>query len=285
MRFTQRKAVAEHFDKRATEYFPWYSDKSWMGYAFRARRQRVIELFDQPGRKVLDVGCGPGVMVPALMELGCEFWGVDSSTEMVRQARDNFGTLGKAHFSLGTAESLPFADDVFDAVICMGVIEFVDDDGCALEEMVRVLKPGGSLIVAFPNKVSPFRLWRDYVFYPATKFLRPIYYRFARRLRKPHVKMRTYTERATTVALTNMGCQVTHRVFCAFLLFLPPLEHIFPHLSAVVGQRLEVLGRGKLRWLGSGFVMKAQKQALRMCHGTPVPIRAAHRVDQEKEPA
>ena len=55
VRFAQRKAVTEHFDKRATEYFPWYSDKSWMGYAFRARRQRVIELFDQPGRKVLDV--------------------------------------------------------------------------------------------------------------------------------------------------------------------------------------------------------------------------------------
>ena len=95
--------------------------------------------------------------------------GVDGSAEMVRQAQDHFGTLGKAHCSLGTAKNLPFADRVFDAVTCMGVIEFVDNDGCALEEMVRVLTPGGTLIAAFPNKISPFRLWRDYVFYLATK--------------------------------------------------------------------------------------------------------------------
>ena len=62
---------------------------------------------------------------------------------MVNQAKLNFGSLGKTPFSVGTAENLCFADGTFDAVVCMGVIEFLDNDELALSEMVRVLRPGG----------------------------------------------------------------------------------------------------------------------------------------------
>lgn len=259
IQFGQRKSVAEYFDKTAKGYSRWYADDSWLGYAFCIRKSRVLEIFDKDGGEVLDVGCGPGVMVDALLERNCEYWGMDVSKEMVRQGREKFGTNNKVHFSTGTAESLNFPDNTFDAVTCMGVIEFVDNDQLALEEMIRALKTDGTLIVAFNSKYSPFRIWRDFVFYPITTLVRPVYYRFTKRLRKPHIKQRTYTEKSVRNILSRNECAVIDVVYCNFNIFLPPLEHIFPRLSTVVSRKLEHLCRGKLKWIGSCFIVKAKK--------------------------
>lgn len=258
-RFAQTQAVTEHFDRTASDYLSWYRDESWLGYGFRVRKERVLELFDKPGGRVLDVGSGPGVIVPELLARNCTFWGVDRSPEMLRQGRDLYGAHPHVHFTLGNAEQLSFGSEVFDAVICTGVIEFVDDDEQALSEMVRVLRGGGTLIVAFLNKQSPFRLWRDFVFYPATGPLRALYYRRATRPRKPHIRQHTYTEAQASSVLARLGCTVEDVVYCNFIVFLPPLEHLFPRLSARVSQKLERFGRGGLRRIGGGFVVKVTK--------------------------
>jgi len=264
IRFGQRKSVAEYFNKTAEGYSKWYEDDSWLGYAFCIRKLRVLELFDQEGGrlndgKVLDVGCGPGVMVADMLERNCEFWGVDVSKEMIRQGEERFGGNDKVHLSTGTAEVLDFPDNTFDTVMSMGVIEFVDNDQQAFDEMMRVLKPGGTLIIAYMSKLSPFRLWRDYVFYPLTSLVRPVFYRFTRRLRKPHIKQRTYTEKSMRNLLGQNQYTVLDVVYCNFNIFLPPLEHIFSRLSAVVSSKLEFLCRSKLKWIGGAFIIKARK--------------------------
>lgn len=260
IQFGQRKSVAEYFDKTAEGYFNWYDDDSWLGYAFCIRKIRVLEIFDKDGGKVLDVGCGPGIMAEDMLERNCEFWGMDVSTEMIKQGEERFGSNNKVHLSTGTAEILDFPDNTFDAVMSMGVIEFVDNDQQALEEMMRVLKPGGTLIVAFISKYSPFRIWRDFVFYPITSLIRPVLYRFTKRLRKPHIKQRTYTEKSIRNKLSQNQFDINDVLYCNFNIFLPPLEHIFPRLSTVVSKKLEFLCRSNLKWIGSGFIVKATKQ-------------------------
>jgi len=260
IQYKQRQSVANYFNKTAGNYFSWYkSDDSWLGYGFRIRKDRVLELFDRPGGKVLDVGCGPGIMAMELVKRDCDFWGMDLSLEMLKQGNKIFGPNRKVHFFNGTAENLCFSNNAFDAVISMGVIEFVNNDELAIKEMIRVLQPGGILIVAFISKYSPFRLWRDFVFYPPTYFIRRIYYKFAKRPRKPHIKQRTYTEKSICKMLDQNHCRVTDIVYCNFNIFLPPLEHFFPRLCVSVSERLEHLCRGNLRWLGGGFIVKAKR--------------------------
>jgi ubiquinone/menaquinone biosynthesis C-methylase UbiE len=208
---------------------------------------------------VLDIGCGPAIMAQDMLDRNCEFWGMDVSKEMIRQGEERFSGNDKVHLSTGTAEVLEFPDNTFDTVMSMGVIEFVDNDQQALEEMMRVLKPDGTLIVAFMSKHSPFRLWRDFVFYPLTALVRPVFYRFTKRLRKPHIKQRTYTEKAIRNLLSQNQYAVSDVVYCNFNIFLPPLEHIFSRLSAVVSSKLEFLGRSKLKLIGGAFVIKARK--------------------------
>ena len=76
-------ATVEFFDQSSEEYYRSYEENSPGGYALRVRREKVLKLFDKPGGKVVDVGCGPAVMTQAMLERGCSFWGVDPSPRMI----------------------------------------------------------------------------------------------------------------------------------------------------------------------------------------------------------
>jgi SAM-dependent methyltransferase len=86
--------------------------------------------------------------------------GVDISEPIVRQARSAFDQDGGGRCPLqgavGDVRALPFRDATFDAVYSMGTIEHFDETEHAVEEIARVLKPGGRAIVGVPNRHDPF---------------------------------------------------------------------------------------------------------------------------------
>jgi 2-polyprenyl-3-methyl-5-hydroxy-6-metoxy-1,4-benzoquinol methylase len=95
-------------------------------------------------RRVLDIGCGRGLLLRAMHELGFAAVG----TELPGFA---FSTAAGVHFVHATAELLPFADAVFDVVSLWHVLEHTTDPASVLREASRVLKPGGLLSLAVPN--------------------------------------------------------------------------------------------------------------------------------------
>lgn len=107
---------------------------------------------------VLDVACGTGDMVVELLKQGCIVTGVDLSEEMLAIAKVKAPT---ATYMIADAESLPFEDAAFDTVTCaFGVRNFVHLEQ-GLQEMLRVLKPGGRMVIlelATPDSaiVKPF---------------------------------------------------------------------------------------------------------------------------------
>lgn len=105
------------------------------------------------GQTVLDVGCGAGVdTILAAMKVGSRgrALGVDMVPAMLERARQNLGqtTLGNVGFQEASAEALPFTDGCVDVVISNGVFNLVPDKPRALAEALRVLKPGGRLLLA-----------------------------------------------------------------------------------------------------------------------------------------
>jgi len=106
-----------------------------------------------PGEAVLDIGCGTGVdALAAAMMVGPQgrVVGIDVTAEMIATARSNLSLLSlrNVSFQVGTAESLPFPDEEFDAVISNGVFNLTLDKEKALREAYRVLKPGGRFFIA-----------------------------------------------------------------------------------------------------------------------------------------
>ncbi len=101
----------------------------------------------QPGQRLLDVGCGVGITARYFAEvLGLNVIGVDLRPAMIERARARCGgssTATKPDFRVADAQSLPFDDDTFDAVICESVLAFVPDRAQALHEFIRVTRPGG----------------------------------------------------------------------------------------------------------------------------------------------
>jgi 2-polyprenyl-3-methyl-5-hydroxy-6-metoxy-1,4-benzoquinol methylase len=101
------------------------------------------------GRKVLDAGCGVGWGTELLWGAGAESAsGVDLSPDAIENAR---ARVPGADFREGNLADLPFGDDAFDLVVCFEAIEHVEQQEKVFDELVRVLAPGGILMVSSPN--------------------------------------------------------------------------------------------------------------------------------------
>jgi SAM-dependent methyltransferase len=98
------------------------------------------------GHKVLDVGCGTGVVALSASRLGAEVWGLDLTPELLTRAAENSALAGaQIEWKEGDAEALPYADAAFDVVVSQFGHMFAPRPEVALAEMLRVLRPGGTL--------------------------------------------------------------------------------------------------------------------------------------------
>jgi SAM-dependent methyltransferase len=114
----------------------------------------------QPGQRLLDIGCGSGRHVAEAYRLkGVVAVGADLNIADLKQARerlefhDRLGEHGGGCWCLSIADvrRLPFPDTHFHAVICSEVMEHIPEHHHAADELVRVLKPGGHLVVSVPR--------------------------------------------------------------------------------------------------------------------------------------
>ena len=100
--------------------------------------------------KVLDVGCGPGILTIALAPLVHEVVALDLTPEMIAQAKKRSDWLGlkNVRFEVGRAEELPFSDGYFDVVVTRLMLHHLLSPTSAVKEMTRVTRKGGLLVVA-----------------------------------------------------------------------------------------------------------------------------------------
>lgn len=126
-----------------------------------SRGRRVAELLEREsplgGSLVLDVGSGWGEVTYQLRERGARAFGIEPFEQSVRVG----GALarergGGGWFAQGIGERLPFRDGAFDLVACHHVIEHVRSVPSVIRELVRVTRPGGRILLAFPNYAFPF---------------------------------------------------------------------------------------------------------------------------------
>lgn len=145
--------------------------------------------------KILDVGCGTGANLKMLRE-----YGVAEGVDISEQAVDFCHERGLTDVRLGAAEELPHANDTFDLVTALDVIEHLDDDSVGLNEIRRVLRPNG----------------RTLLFVPAFMFLWGVQDDVSNHRRR-------YTRRQLLEAVTASGLEVEKIGYANFTFFLPVL--------------------------------------------------------------
>lgn len=114
---------------------------------------------DWTGRDVLDLGCAGGFMAEALATRGARVTGIDPAADAVGAARAHAEQSGlEIRYDIGVGEHLPYADAGFDAVVCVDVLEHVQDLAAVLREVARVLRPGGMFLFDTINRNLAARL-------------------------------------------------------------------------------------------------------------------------------
>jgi ubiquinone/menaquinone biosynthesis C-methylase UbiE len=122
-------------------------------FAIRDTPEIVVEKVEfikpQPENVTLDVACGPGAIVLALAPRVRFAYGMDLTSEMLRQARGFQAErqIGNAAFACGEGERIPYADATFDLVSCQYAFHHMLKPELVLQEMVRVTKPDGRILV------------------------------------------------------------------------------------------------------------------------------------------
>lgn len=145
------------FDQWPDKYDAWF--RTPIGSLIRKYESDLFlkMLAPSSGERILDAGCGSGVFTGDLISAGSEICGLDLSFPMlVRSAEKHAGA--RLYLSQGRLEDLPFVDDVFDKTVSITAIEFIEDARSALNEIFRVTRPGGIIVVATLNSSGP---WAD----------------------------------------------------------------------------------------------------------------------------
>lgn len=260
---SQHDKLKEEFS-RAKAYAAEYQGTTPMSHLFNTRLVRVTELLSElKTGKVLDIGCGPAFIGDKFRDGKIEYYGLDLSQHMIEECVNHFGVDPQFHFVLGSIESLPFPDNHFDAVLCLGALEYIRDEQAAFDEITRVLKPQGLFVVTMQNGYSPYRLWQRFVYWKAKNLFQKINNIFSRPKvntvpktggEPRYFKLHPYRE--LQKLLVNNNLRVKDLLYYDFNLFIPPLDNLFCRMSVFVSRNLEVLARGKLKFLGTGYILK-----------------------------
>ena len=108
---------------------------------------------DWAGKTVLDVGCAGGFMAEAIAARGARVTGIDPAEKAIAAARSHARGSGLAvRYDTGVGEDLPYPEAHFDAVVCVDVLEHVQDLDRVLSEIARVLEPGGMFLFDTINR-------------------------------------------------------------------------------------------------------------------------------------
>jgi len=124
-------------------------------------RTRLLQKYLNGKQKILDCGCSNGFVSKKILEKlknkNIKLYGVDISDYIIKIAKENFLKLKfKAKFMTSNLEKLPFKDDFFDLIYCFSTLAHVENIGKCIDEMYRVLKPEGILIISTHKKAIDF---------------------------------------------------------------------------------------------------------------------------------
>jgi SAM-dependent methyltransferase len=127
--------------------------------AYRPGDNRRVDLALRllaPGRRLLDVGCGAGVLAAEARDRFEEVHGVDIAESAVRLARERGVTAAVVNLN---NQPLPYDDGFFDAVTALSSLQYLEDVDATLAECARVLRRGGHVFAGVPNIRALWRLW------------------------------------------------------------------------------------------------------------------------------
>ncbi len=124
-----------------------------VNYFYRKRLKMVIDMIE-PGKRVLDIGFGSGILIPTLKKAFKEVHGVDIH-DNVKRVQEIFG----GNLKRASVKNMPYKNNYFDCAVCISVLEHMKGLKNALNEIRRVLRPKGSVVFGIPSDNILVNTW------------------------------------------------------------------------------------------------------------------------------
>jgi ubiquinone/menaquinone biosynthesis C-methylase UbiE len=220
-------AGGEEFGSRrffdTIEYYRYRVFSPWI--------KELVDFNEFRGKRLLEIGCGTGTDLVQFARGGARVTGVDLTPRSIEIAKRRFQVYGlEGEFAIGDGERLNFADESFDAVYSFGVLHHTPDTEAAVDEVYRVLRPGGRAIVMLYNRSS---LW----YWGRLVLMRGVFGGKLLRMSMAELMSRyvEYTETGGRPLVKAYSRGEARRLF---------------HRFSEVHLRIEQLNRDDLRWVG-----------------------------------
>jgi ubiquinone/menaquinone biosynthesis C-methylase UbiE len=269
----EKKKVAQYFSSVATTY----NENNYVlagrrgKYADVLRRHSyILEMIQGLNGKALEVGCGTGEMLCALLERNFSVVGLDMAPGMIEASRSRVRErfAGKAvDVVIGDVENLGFGNAEFDLVIAAGVIEYLHSEEKALRDFQRILKPGGVVILSVRNKLNLARLLvtaRDLlvslpVVGAVVQGLSALVGRLLSLPPNTGVPGRRHIPWQLKRQMRAVGLEPKEDAFYHFAVMPRFIERRYHARCARWEEKLEILSRTPLGYFGNQYIVKAQK--------------------------
>ena len=243
------------FDDRADQYDQWFTTP--IGQLVRQYEGKLLNEMLQPerGEIILDAGCGTGIFTIDLLAAGAIVVGLELSSPMLSQAGKK---LEGYPFRMvqGDMKCLPFDDNEFDKAVSVTAVEFIEDATGAVNELFRVTNPGGWIVVATLNSLSPWAVRRK----ASGKDGHPIF---------KHVRFRSPDEMRT---LLSMKPEIKTAI------------HFQKHEDPVRATEIEERGRSEGLETGAFLVARWEKPAGKLKVQVSNPDKPALKMSLAKTP-
>lgn len=132
-----------YFKKVANQW-----DEMRQGFFSEVVREKAYTLADvREGELAADIGAGTGFVTEGLLQRGLKVIAIDQSEDMLNQMKKKFKECDCVEYRLGEAESLPIDTDMLDYAMANMYLHHVENPLAAINEMVRILKPGGKIVI------------------------------------------------------------------------------------------------------------------------------------------
>jgi SAM-dependent methyltransferase len=229
-------------------------------YVWRDGQERRLRLIERWAKLqdavILEAGCGVGAYSSQLRRrFSPTVEAFDLEADRIRTARQE-----TPHALIAAAEAVPYRSGCFDCVLSNEVIEHVTDDRAAVAEIVRVLKPGGRLVLFCPNRWYPVEqhghYWRGRYHFGNTPLINYLPDRWRNRL-APHV--RVYTARGLRRLFDGLPVRIVYqtRIFGGY----DNIIHRLPRLGRLLRGVLYALEKTPFRFFGLSHLLVVEKGA------------------------
>lgn len=233
-----------------------YNPNNPLSHSFIHRFNKSINLIeDLNGKKICDLGCGTGILIPFVLYSNGKYTGVDNSKEMINVINKKFfKELETKAIDLKSCDLRDLnINEKFDVIFGLGFIEYFDNPDSILEKIDSLLNNNGQVILSFPNLLS-----LDYFMVKAFYILKYLFrIMFNKKTNTPPRNM--WTVDSAKKMFERKGFKNIKIINYNTNLFVYPFTRIIPKFSNFFGNFFENSFLSRISFFSTGFIISAKK--------------------------